>query len=119
MNSEKLRSAPPSTPSDYLDSILSTDFDSPTAVSPATERVEWLRITLGDLTPKQRFVVECAWGLRDEHRYSLREIAGFMGVTMQAAWKHYHLGMRKLDHGCQLRDIGKPDRSSDVLRSAA
>lgn len=57
-----------------------------------------LRDALEALTPKQRFVVECSWGLRDEnqHQYSLREIGDLMGISFQAVHGLYSRAMNDL-----------------------
>lgn len=60
-----------------------------------------LHTALLALTPKQRFVVECSWGLRDEnqHQYSLREIGDLMGISHQAVHKLYSRAMDNLRQG--------------------
>lgn len=48
---------------------------------------EFLTLALGDLTDKQRYVVECYYGLKDGNEYNVIEIAEMMGVTHQAVSK--------------------------------
>lgn len=44
----------------------------------------FLQSAIGDLTPKQRFVFECYYGLRGDREYSQGEIADLMGVSRPA-----------------------------------
>lgn len=96
MSCAKEGSGRPSMSSDFLDGILGTDFGYLEVVKPAGVRDERLRAAIEGLTPKQRFVIECSWGLRDRYEYSFREIADFMGVSMQAVLKCYVFGMNAL-----------------------
>lgn len=84
------------TVSDFLDGIAGTDSSSPEDARTAEAQVESLRAAIERLTPKQRFVIERAWGITDGVEYSFREIAALMGVTYNAVFKHYHAGMERL-----------------------
>ena len=48
------------------------------------------------LTSKQRFVIECNWGLGGRGQSSLREIAEFMGISHVAALNVYERAMERL-----------------------
>lgn len=65
-------------------------------VNRAEERAEWLRSVLGELTPIQRFVVECRHGMRDGHEYRLREIARLMGRDYSTVREHYRSAVKRL-----------------------
>lgn len=90
------------TTSDFLDGILGTDSNSVEDAKIAEERAASLASALDQLTLKQRFVIERAWGITDGTEYSFRDIALMMGIAWQSVQQHYHLGMAKLTNACQL-----------------
>lgn len=67
----------------------------------AAEREEYLTLALGDLSDKQRFVVECYWGLRGDRRYNVLEIADLMGVSHQAVSKTLRKAMKLLQDAAE------------------
>lgn len=73
-----------------------TDTDSAGIAKHAKTQAAWLRNALGELTTRQRFVVECRFGLRGDREYNFYEIAGFMGVTHKAVRFHYYRAMARL-----------------------
>jgi hypothetical protein len=80
---------------------------SPDAAKPAAGRAGWLRLALGELTPHQRFVVECYFGLRGGREHTLREIAGLTGRSL--GWVHGELlvslsELRKTEHAEQTEE---------------
>lgn len=84
-------------------------------------QAEWLRSALGELTDKQRFVVECRHGLRDGHEYRLSEIAGLMGVSRHAVQRIYRRALKRLNHAGGLhlplidRGVDQPPAEGDGL----
>lgn len=79
------------------DSFSPTAESSTSVARDVAGQREFLRRALGELTPRQRFVVECFYGLRGDREYTFREIAGFMGVSVSTAHQHYTYGMRTLE----------------------
>ena len=59
-------------------------------------RSEYLFRALGDLNDKQRFVVECYYGLRGDRPYNLDEIGDLMGISHQAVSKTLRKAMKLL-----------------------
>lgn len=49
------------------------------------------------LTPKQRFVMELYYGLKDGEKYTVREIASLMGVHFTTVQEHLQSARGKLD----------------------
>lgn len=49
------------------------------------------------LTEKQRFVMNLRYGLRDGRKYTIQEIADFMGIRHQSVSQHIRLAKRKLE----------------------
>jgi DNA-directed RNA polymerase sigma subunit (sigma70/sigma32) len=64
----------------------------------AETRTLHLREALESLTPKQRFVIECSWGLRGEEM-SLREISEQMDISFAATLRIYDRAMSRLRKG--------------------
>jgi hypothetical protein len=59
----------------------------------------FMEALLSTLTPKQRFVVECRWGLRGHGAHSQAEIAALMGIAQQAVVHIYRRALKRLRKG--------------------
>lgn len=58
-----------------------------------------LLLAMEGLTERQRFVVECRFGLRagsEGRALTLREIAGLLGISFQSVAEHERAGLRQL-----------------------
>lgn len=54
-------------------------------------------IDSADLTEKQKFVICLRYGLRDGRRYTQKEVAEFMGISVNAVWKHEKAARKKME----------------------
>jgi len=67
----------------------------------AEARGEYLTLALGDLNDKQRFVVECYWGLRGGGRHTVIEIGELMGISHQAVSKTLRKAMKLMQDAAE------------------
>jgi DNA-directed RNA polymerase specialized sigma24 family protein len=85
---------------------VSGDRDGYETPDPHPEAVEEARRfgaeSLAGLTPKQRLVLELAWGIgqRGDRQYSFREIAAYMSVSWQAVQAIYNRAIGTLRRRC-------------------
>lgn len=88
---------------------------------PVVDQERFIHLALGELTPRQRFVVECRHGWRNCRPLKFSEIAALMGVNHPAVVKLYqraiarirlnHLGM---EHSPVSRGLGGQSSSSSA-----
>ena len=64
-------------------------------IEPSEEKFEFFAV-MGELTPKQRFVIERRYGFFDGFEYTLKEIAASMGVSFQAVQQIQMQALEKL-----------------------
>lgn len=55
-----------------------------------------MKLALGELTPRQKFVMECRLGLRGPRVYTFREIAALMGVGVSSVHKIYTKALNRM-----------------------
>ena len=81
---------------------------------------ESLFLGLGDLSEKQRFVVECYFGFRDDRTYTTEDIAALMGITRQAVESLLARALATLERvlaGCVVRIDREPPSAEEIARA--
>jgi len=76
---------------------LSAEDEYLAELEPADHTLEKLHDALKYLTARQRFVIECRYGMRgNETVHTLQDIASLMGVTHQTVSEHEQIGIKTL-----------------------
>ncbi len=87
------RSSSPNAPSEDADG---RDLGPEPAAKPAVDQAAFIRRAVGELTPKQRFVVECRHGFRGCRPYRFQEIAALMGVHHSNVVRLYQRAIKQI-----------------------
>jgi RNA polymerase sigma factor (sigma-70 family) len=66
-------------------------------------REVWANQALAVLTDKQRFVLECLYGINEDgHEYTQDEISGLMGISQVSVQRLQGRALRKLRKGLSI-----------------
>ena len=77
---------------------MSAEDEYLTEDDPEPDYTAELILAIAELTDKQRFVIECRYGLRGDP-LTVREIAALMGVRYQAVWNIERRAIKRLSKG--------------------